>query len=246
MGDPKKAAAVDCLMLPGESGSQAMARLMVDPHMRNAYAADLFNAPMFKGHEPDIGDVIAETGKISAGIASGNLKFVSDTLTMQAMTLDAIFTDCARQAFSNKGEYPKAYDRYMALAMKAQSNCRTTLEVLARLHQPREQVVRHVHVYEGGQAVVAEEFHHHAKGAGNAEFAHQAHTPARPATGGATLPSPNPIGQSMPSAEGARSPQVSDARRGKGKRGTTRKSERIQARPSIVKDTVHRDHSAGA
>ncbi|OYU35259.1 MAG: hypothetical protein CFE35_09710 [Novosphingobium sp. PASSN1] len=43
--------------------------------------------------------------------------------------------------------------RYMRLALKAQAACRSTLEALARLHQPREQTVKHVHVSEGGQAV---------------------------------------------------------------------------------------------
>ena len=47
----------------------------------------------------------------------------------------------------------------MRLALKAQSACRSTLEALARLHQPREQIVKHVHVNQGGQAVVADHFH---------------------------------------------------------------------------------------
>lgn len=53
------------------------------------------------------------------------------------------------------------------MAMKAQSNARTTIEALTKLHQPREQTVRHVHVNQGGQAVVADQFHHHAGGQQN-------------------------------------------------------------------------------
>lgn len=59
----------------------------------------------------------------------------------------------------NLGEYPQAMERYTRLALKAQGNCRATLEALAKLHQPREQTVKHVHVNEGGQAVVADHFH---------------------------------------------------------------------------------------
>ncbi len=52
----------------------------------------------------------------------------------------------------------------MRLALKVKANSRATLETLAKLHQPREQTVRHVHVNEGGQAVVADNFHNYAGG----------------------------------------------------------------------------------
>jgi hypothetical protein len=39
------------------------------------------------------------------------------------------------------------------------------LEALAKLHQPREQTVKHVHVNEGGQTVVTDHFRHQQPGA---------------------------------------------------------------------------------
>lgn len=39
-----------------------------------------------------------------------------------------------------------------------------TLEALAKLHHPRKRTVRHVHVNEGGQAVIVDKFHHHTGG----------------------------------------------------------------------------------
>ena len=56
-------------------------------------------------------------------------------------------------------------------------------EALANLHQPREQTVRHVHVNEGGQAVIADQFHHHAGGHQNAESAEQPHAAGTGAAG---------------------------------------------------------------
>src|SRR3546814_5532823 len=87
----------------------------------------------------------------------GDLSLASRIFTSQAISLDALFTDMARRSGNNMGHYPDAADRYMRLALKAQAACRSTLEALARLHQPREQTVKHVHVNEGGQAVVAED-----------------------------------------------------------------------------------------
>src|SRR3546814_1735162 len=71
----------------------------------------------------------------------GDLSLASRIFTSQAISLDALFTDMARRSGNNMGHYPDAADRYMRLALKAQAACRSTLEALARLHQPREQTV---------------------------------------------------------------------------------------------------------
>ena len=86
-----------------------------------------------------------------------------------------MFTELARRAALNMSEYVNAAERYGRLALKAQSNCRATLETLAKLHQPREQTVRHVHVNEGGQAVIADQFHNNTGGHRNAETVDQPH-----------------------------------------------------------------------
>lgn len=76
-----------------------------------------------------------------------------------SVTLESMLAELARRAANTMGEYINAAEHYGRLALKAQSNCRATLEALAKLHQPREQTVHHVPVNEGGQAVVADHFH---------------------------------------------------------------------------------------
>lgn len=133
-------------------------------------------------------------------------------LATQAQTLDAIFTEMARRSAINMGDYIKASETYMRVALKAQANCRATLEALAKLHQPREQTVRHVHVYEGGQAVIADQFHHHRGANENGKIGKQSH-----ATGAAgpdaTLPTPDPLGNGVPIAGGEGQATMPDARR---------------------------------
>jgi hypothetical protein len=173
---------------------------MLDPALRHAKVAGDFTGRTFAGNvyggkAPDVFTVAAsvydEIGK------AGDLKGASRTLAAQAMTLDAMFTELARCSARNMTDYPSAAERYMRLALKAQSNCRATLESLARLHQPREQIVKHIHVNEGGQAVVADQFSHYG-GIGNAKTNEQCH-----ATGGAgdgsALPCPDPLGNGVPS-----------------------------------------------
>ena len=134
---------------------------------------------------------------------SGDLAIASRLLASQAITLDAMFTELARRAAINMGEYIGAAESYGRLALKAQSNCRATLEALAKLHQPREQTVRHVHVNEGGQAVIADQFHHHAGDAKNDKSVKQSHALGA-ASQSAALPSPDASGYGVPIPVSAR------------------------------------------
>ena len=105
----------------------------------------------------------------------------------------------------------KPSERFALLALKTQGNCRATLETLAKLHQPREQMVRHVHVNEGGRAVVADQFHHNTRGSENGETLKQSHATGAPSLG-AALPCPDPFALGMP-IDGWREAAMTDARR---------------------------------
>ncbi|MXP28266.1 hypothetical protein GRI58_05455 [Porphyrobacter algicida] len=114
-------------------------------------------------------------------------------------------------------DYPEASERYARLALKSQSNCRATLEALAKLHQPREQIVKHVHVNDGGQAVIADEIHQHGGRGSNGKADKQSHaTDCNGAS--ASLPSPNPQGDGVPISSGEGAEAVPDARRDKSRR----------------------------
>ncbi len=130
--------------------------------------------------------------------AAGDLSFASQMLAAQALSLDAMFTELGRRAAMNFGTHLDAGERYARLALKAQAGCRATLEALAKLHQPREQTVRHVHVNEGGQAIVADQFHHHAGGR-NVESVEQSHATAT-ASAGVPMPRENARGDAVPIA----------------------------------------------
>jgi hypothetical protein len=69
-------------------------------------------------------------------VQGGSLDTIEKTLVAQANTLDAIFNELARRAALNMGEYLEAVDRYMRLALKAQSQCRATLKCLAEIKNP--------------------------------------------------------------------------------------------------------------
>jgi len=160
---PSAAATLKVNAKPDESHLKTLARISLEPGVRHAQVAMCFASQVFGDeHKPSIMDsteVLAETYKEAE---QGDKRLASRLLASQAITLDSMFTEFARRAAINMGEYINAAERYGRLALKAQSNCRATLETLAKLHQPREQTVRHIHVNEGGQAIVADQFHHHS------------------------------------------------------------------------------------
>lgn len=196
-----------------ETGAQAMARKLLDPAFKNAAASAGFLDKMLGGIEkPGVtdyaDDMIAKAGKA----ASGDLAMASRILATQAVTLDAMFAELARRCAMNMGDYINASERYGRLALKAQSNCRTTLAALAKLHQPREQTVRHVHVNEGGQAVVADHFHNHTGAAENGKSVKQSNATGT-AGASASLPCPDAGGNGVPISSGEGQAAMQDARR---------------------------------
>jgi hypothetical protein len=78
---------------------------------------------------------------------------VHGVLTTQAHTLDAIFNELARSAALNMGEYINAAERYLRLALKAQSQCRATLETLATIKNPPVIYAKQANIANGPQQV---------------------------------------------------------------------------------------------
>jgi hypothetical protein len=73
-------------------------------------------------------------------------------LMIQAHTLDAIFNTLALQA--SRAKYTDEIDRYLRLGLKAQSQCRATLETLATIKNPQPVAfVRQANIAHGPQQV---------------------------------------------------------------------------------------------
>ena len=171
----------------GETEADSMARVLVSPYWRHGVlghdvAGKAFGKVPGEPHFDDFGKAIKAKAK---AVLEGDLALATELLVAQALSLDAMFAELARRSAINFGDYPLAAERYARLAFKAQANSRAAIEALAKLHQPREQTVRHVHVNEGGQAVIADSIHHHSGGKENAKSSEQPH-----ATGAAGTSTP--------------------------------------------------------
>ncbi len=88
------------------------------------------------------------------GFNDGDLSGAVTMLSAQAAALNAMFGELARRAAMNMGEYLDASDRYMRLALKAQGQCRATLETLAAIKNPPVVFARQANINNGGQQQV--------------------------------------------------------------------------------------------
>ena len=120
---------------PGETEAQAHGRSMLSP-LTNA-AVNVFNFhPITGGCE--INAILAEIGVQTKKVQDGDMSGPEAMLVAQAHALDIMFSSLAqRAALNSKAGYLGATESYMRLALKAQSQCRTTIEALGELKNPR-------------------------------------------------------------------------------------------------------------
>lgn len=197
---------------PEKTKERKLAEVGLDPAAHGAAALRLYN----KGHfgEQDISELYAALSEHAKAARKGDLAHQREMLAMQADTLNGIFSEMARRAAANMGEYINATQTYLRLGLKAQAQCRATIESLDQLTSGRVQTVKHVHVSEGGQAVIAEEFHHHTGGKNNGQSSEQPHaTGAADPGDSSALRSPDPLGPAVPLASGQGKQAVPNARR---------------------------------
>ena len=74
-------------------------------------------------------------------------------LMAQAHTLDAIFNNLMRRASGHMGQNSDAVERYMKFGLRAQSQCRATLETLAYIKNPPMVIARQANLTTAPQQV---------------------------------------------------------------------------------------------
>ncbi|MEN6586597.1 MAG: hypothetical protein ABFE02_11215 [Sulfuricella sp.] len=116
-----------------ETKSQVLARTSLRPSITGALAIEKFSGL----GEMELPALVSSLAEQAEAVNGGDLTRAEAMLMTQAHTLDAIFSNLARRSAMNIGEYLNAAERYMRLALKAQSQCRATLQTLAELKNPQ-------------------------------------------------------------------------------------------------------------
>lgn len=130
--------------------SEALARFATSPKVQAALTVQTF-AKIFG--ELELVSVARSLGESIKQVQAGDMKECEAMLIGQAHSLQAIFRNLSAQAEANIGHFPKAVDSYLRLALKAQSQCRATLETLSAIKNPPVLFAKQANFANGPQQV---------------------------------------------------------------------------------------------
>lgn len=151
MAGAKPAGTLQVTEKPGVSRERQLADVALDPLFGGAVIASSFGKP-FSG-ETDFTALYEALHDRAKAIRGNKLGSAEDMLTAQAAALNAMFLELARRSGANMGEYIHAAETYMRLALKAQAQCRATLETLATIKNPPVVYARQANIANGPQQV---------------------------------------------------------------------------------------------
>lgn len=151
MAGAKSGKTVQITEKPGVSRERQLADIALDPLFGGAALSTTFTKGTFG--ETDLVANYAGLVDRAKAIRDNKLGSVEDMLTAQAAALNAVFLELARRSGANMGEYMQAAETYMRLALKAQAQCRATLETLAAIKNPPVLYARQANIANGPQQV---------------------------------------------------------------------------------------------
>jgi hypothetical protein len=131
--------------------SAAMATMALRPSINAAAVVSLYTKPLGI-EEGDLAALMERLAEDVKDVWVGDMKRAEAMLFAQAHALQAIFMNLARRATSQ--EYLKQWEAYLRMAMKAQNQCRMTLETLATIKNPPVVIARQANINNGGQQQV--------------------------------------------------------------------------------------------
>lgn len=125
-----------------------MAHVTLEPSVNAAAVVEVYGEPFGEQNISALVDsLIGSTEKVQ----DGNMRGCEAMLLGQAHALQSIFVNLSLRAA--KQEHLNNHEVFLRLALKAQSQCRATLETLAELKNPPVAIVRQANIAHGPQQV---------------------------------------------------------------------------------------------
>lgn len=142
------------LRLPAQE-SMTPARLYAEAAL-DGVCVNAMTAQHFASHqlpELDLTEAVLVLKERTKAVNGGNLEQAETILLSQAYALESIFAEMARRASNNLGKNLDIAERYMRMSLKAQNQCRATLETLAELKRPTPVFAKQANIAHGPQQV---------------------------------------------------------------------------------------------
>jgi hypothetical protein len=103
------------------------------------------------GAKPDLAALLTAVREGAERVNSGDLGALEGLLTAQVVALNAVFTELTCMAQTT--HLVDHLDRYLRLALKAQAQCRATVEAIAAVKNPPMLIARQANIAAGPQQV---------------------------------------------------------------------------------------------
>lgn len=130
----KKTQPLKIFIQEGEDESEAMERNLLRPNLNALSTITQFRSDPVENPTA----MLNELDKQATSAQAGDLARPEEMLSAQAHTLDVLFNRLAQRAKKNMDAgYTAAGETYLRMALKAQSQCRTTVEALAEIKYPK-------------------------------------------------------------------------------------------------------------
>lgn len=123
-----------------------IARLLTNPTIQAARTIQQWH-----GNKGEINALVDELFSQVDDMNNGSMKRPEVMLLAQAHTLDELFNSLARRAHCQ--EQMKHYEAFLRLALKAQGQCRSTLETLAAIKNPPVIYAKQANISNGHQQI---------------------------------------------------------------------------------------------
>ena len=119
------------------SEDKKLVKMFTDPATGSAITGHRFISSFGADSYVSEGDLMDYHIKTDDEVVKGDLTELERMLTSQAIVLDQIFKGTLNRSVDNITEYPKASATYMNMALKAQSQCRCTVEAINEIKSPK-------------------------------------------------------------------------------------------------------------
>ena len=139
----KKGVRAGCVAPPVEQQpdpavvSAALGRMLIGPALACGHVAATFGAPGLAHWKAiDAGNAADALEQMIAVVRGGDMRDLEAMLVGQAFALQTMFVDCATRARAQSSR--EASGTLMQAAMKAQAQCRATVQTIGELKNPRQ------------------------------------------------------------------------------------------------------------
>jgi hypothetical protein len=131
---------------PDETEDAAVARVLTQPESMAAVTIQ-----QLQGDMVDVDAIANELREQTKALKAGKMDRAEEMLLSQAQTLDELFNTLARKA--HRSEYLSQFEANLKLSLKAQNQCRMTLETLSNIKNPPVVYAKQANISHGPQQV---------------------------------------------------------------------------------------------